>query len=112
MNERFLDVIDSLHPSFERLLEMEPVSTTTLPKGTPKSGVYLFTHAGSHLYVGRSNRLSNRIRNHGSDGSKHNVAAFAFKIARRATGKTKATYKTEGSRKDLVKQPEFAKAFL
>lgn len=111
MHPHFAEVVDSLHPSFTRLLEMLPVTTSTLPKDMPKSGIYLFTENGRHLYVGRSNRLRDRVRNHGSEGSKQNVAAFAFKIARRATGNTKATYKTEGSRKELMKQPEFVKAF-
>jgi len=111
MHPHFAEVVDSLHPSFTRLLQMLPVTTSTLPKDTPKSGIYLFTENGRHLYVGRSNRLRDRVRNHGSVGSKQNVAAFAFKIARRTTGNTKATYKTEGSRKELMKQPEFVKAF-
>ncbi len=111
MHPHFAEVVDSLHPSFTKLLEMSPVTTSTLPKDAPKSGVYLFTENGKHLYVGRSNRLPKRVRNHGSEGSKENVAAFAFKIARRTTGNIKATYKLEGSRKELMKQPKFIKAF-
>ena len=55
--------------------------------------------------------MRQRIRNHGVETAKDNVAAFAFRIAREATGNTKASYKPKGSRKDLVKQPEFARAF-
>ena len=111
MNERFAGVIESLHPSFEKLLHMAPVTTTTLPRGMPSSGVYLFTEGTHHLYVGRSNRMRSRIRRHGVATAKHNVAAFAFRIAREATGNTQASYKPEGSRKDLVQQPVFARAF-
>jgi len=111
MDKRFASVIESLHPSFEKLVHMEPVTTGTLPRHMPKSGVYLFTEGKRHLYVGRSNRLRSRIRRHGAVSAKHNVAAFAFRIAREATGKTQATYKPEGSRKSLVQQPAFARAF-
>jgi hypothetical protein len=111
MEERFATVIESLHPSFEKLLRMEPVATETLPRQLPTSGVYLFTEGAHHLYVGRSNRLRSRIRLHGAASAKHNVAAFAFRIAREATGNTRATYKPEGSRKSLVEQPAFARAF-
>jgi len=112
MNKRFAEVIESLHPSFEKLLDMEPVTTTTLLRGMPSSGVYLFTEGAHHLYVGRSNRLRSRVRRHGAETATHNVAAFAFRIAREATGNTQATYKPVGSRKDLVRQPAFARAFL
>lgn len=111
MHPHFAKVVDSLHPSFLNLLDMSPVTTTTLPKDTPESGIYLFTEDGVHLYVGRSNRLRDRVRRHGAMTSKHNVAAFAFKMARRATGLVKATYKTEGSRKELVRQPHFVNEF-
>lgn len=111
MNKGFAKVIESLHPSFEKLLNMEPVTTSTLPSGMPSSGVYLFKEGKDYLYVGRSNRLRSRIRRHGVENATHNVAAFAFRIAREATGNTKASYKPEGSRKDLVRQPVFARAF-
>ena len=111
MHPHFAEVVDSLHPSYRELLKMLPVTISTLPSNTPKSGIYLFTETSQHLYVGRSNRLRNRVRNHGAKGSTENVAAFAFKIARRSTGNVKATYKTDGSRKALMQQPEFVQAF-
>ena len=106
MNPHFREVIESLHPSFEKLLEQDAVTTATLPRGMPASGVYLFTESGQRLYVGRSNRLRSRIRRHGADPSKHNVAAFAFRIARMATDNVRASYKTDGSRSDLILQPK------
>jgi predicted GIY-YIG superfamily endonuclease len=112
MDERFLDLTRDLHASLERLLAMSPVTSVTPPVGMPRSGVYLFSRGSDHLYVGRSNRLRSRIRRHGAENSKHNVAAFAFKMARQSTGKTLASYKPAGSRKDLLKDPVFAKAFL
>lgn len=112
MNPRFLAVSSLLQPALERLLRAEAVSTSTLPKGMPRSGVYLFSEGDRHLYVGRSNRMRARIRRHGVEASRHNVAAFAFRLGREATGNTLATYKAEGSRRQLVQDPVFAKAFL
>lgn len=77
----------------------------------PKCGVYLFSENGTSMYVGRSNRMRQRVRNHGNPSATHRQAAFAIKLARHATGKLKATYKTEGSVPQLMTEPEFAAAF-
>ena len=100
-----------LQPDLERLLAAPAATTETLAKNVPTQGVYLFSEQERYLYVGRSNRLRARIRRHGAEASKQNVAAFAFRLAREATGKTVATYKTQGSRRDLVTDPLFARAF-
>ncbi len=73
---------------------------------------YLFSEAGRHLYVGRSNNFRNRLRQHSIDGAQHNQAVFAFRLARELTGKTEVSYKSEGSRSSLLADSDFAKAFL
>ena len=90
---------------------MSPVTTETLPRGMPKSGIYLFSEGNTYLYVGRSNRLRSRIKRHGVAASKHNVASFAFLMARKQTGRVTASYRADGSRAHLVKDPAFASAF-
>jgi hypothetical protein len=91
---------------------MEPAKNGKLPTDMPKEGVYLFSEGDRHLYVGRSNRLRGRYGGHCNPGATHNTAAFAFKLAREATGNTEATYKPgKGSRAGLMKDPEFAAAF-
>lgn len=77
----------------------------------PVRGVYLFSEGDVRLYVGRSNRMHERVRNHGRPSATHRQAAFAFKLAREATGKAKATYKPDGSRAHLMSDPVFAAAF-
>jgi hypothetical protein len=84
------------------------------PKATPRRGarpgdliaergVYLFTENGRHLYVGRSNRLFERYKNHWGPNKTEREAAFAFKLAREETGFVNASYKKgPGSRKDLM----------
>ena len=47
-------------------------------------GVYLFTEHDNHRYIGRANDLNNRFGQHVAASSRHNHAAFAFNIAKRA----------------------------
>lgn len=83
-----------------------------LPKVVPqKRGVYLFSEAGRHLYVGRTNRLRRRLAGHCRPSANHFTATFAFKLARESTGRLKAAYATKGSRADLLNDPAFATAF-
>jgi hypothetical protein len=111
LHESFVHVVESLQPSFEKLLAQSPIKPVKIPSGLPSAGIYLFTEAGCDLYVGRSNNLRRRMQSHGSAGATYKQAAFAFRLAREQTGKLKATYKTEGSRAHLMEDPEFALAF-
>ena len=111
MNPRFKQLVDQFDVSFQRLVLMEPVKVTSLPRDMPTSGVYLFSERDCHLYVGRSNRLRVRLQEHGRPSSTHNSAPFAFNIARRATGRMEATYDSKGSRASLESEPEFSETF-
>jgi len=111
MNEHFLEVIRSLEPSFQRLLAMAPVTPVTLPQSMPKSGIYLLSENDRHLYVGRTRDIRGRIARHSSPGATHRMAAFAFRLAREATGNLAATYKKQGSRADLMRNSSFRLAF-
>ena len=107
MHKVFREYIESLEPSFQRLMGMEPVSVANLPREIPQSGIYLFSEAGENLYVGRTNTIRKRLQNHCRPGSGHNSATFAFRLARQVTGMTQATYTVQGSRKELERDPEF-----
>ena len=109
MNEKFRQVVDSLHPKLDQLLAMAPSSATTLPPDVPVQGIYLFSERETHLYVGRSNSMKARLRNHWS--GTHKQAAFAFKLAREKTGFLNPTYQQTGSRDDLMTRPQFVTAF-
>ena len=111
LHPSFVHIVESLQPSFEKLIAQSPIKPVKLAPGLPSAGVYLFTEAGRHLYVGRSNNLRRRMQRHGSAGATYKQAAFAFRLAREQTGKLKATYKTEGSRAHLMEDPDFALAF-
>jgi hypothetical protein len=78
----------------------------------PERGVYLLSEGEHNLYVGRSNNIRKRIARHCKPGATHRMAAFAFRLAREATGHKKASYKKgEGSRAALMDDPLFVDAF-
>lgn len=80
MNPRFREAVESLHSAFERLIGCAPfVKGVTLPK----QGVYLFREDGKAIYVGRSNNIRSRLRQHINPSSRTNQAALATLISRR-----------------------------
>jgi len=112
MNSKFRRLIESLEPSFQKLITMEPVSAGSLPVGTPKAGIYLFSEGDSHLYVGRTNRMRRRLQQHCQPSAGHNAATFAFLLARKLTDNLKASYTEKNSRSALESDPKFKNAFL
>ena len=112
MNEDFKKVVESLDTVFRRLMTMIPVKTHDLSDDVPKAGVYLFSENRKPLYVGRSNRIKTRLQEHSRDSSTHNLAPFAFRIAREEMGKSKPSYVSNGSRAALERDPAFKDAFL
>lgn len=112
MHEAFRQYTETLHPAFEQLMRMNPVTISRLPKKPPAKCIYLFSEGDNHLYVGRTRKLRNRLRQHSIPGAQHNQAVFAFKLARETTGLTEASYTSKGSRRDLLSDPRFADAFV
>jgi hypothetical protein len=112
MEPAFLRYAESLHPAFEKLMAMPPVTIPTLPRDAPTSGIYLFSEKDRHLYVGRTRNMKKRFAQHSNPGSQHNQAVFAFRLAREATGRMIAAYSGEGRRAELVvNDAAFAAAF-
>jgi hypothetical protein len=112
MHKIFKEYVDSLEPSFQRLINMKPVTVATLPSDTPQAGIYLFSEAGENLYVVRTNTIRKRLQTHCRDGSGHNSATFAFRLARQITGMTQATYSVKGSRQELQRDLKFSPVFI
>lgn len=112
MNPIFREVVESLEPRFQQLMNSAPVKFDRLPAVMPERGIYLFSEEGDHLYVGRTNRLRNRLRGHCSASSTYHTAAFAFRITRHATGRLRASYRKEGSRAALMQDEDFAAKFV
>jgi len=111
MNARFARLIDALEPKYRRLLSMRPVKYDALPREMPARGIYLFSDGPFRLYVGRTNRLRQRLQNHCRPSGTHSTATLAFRIARYESGNFEATYTQAGSRAALLKDPKFARAF-
>lgn len=111
LHPKFAAVIESLHPSYERLMAMEPLKgVPPSKKTTPKSGIYLFSEGDRHLYVGRSNRIAERYRLHCGLSAKQNQASFAWKLMAEVVGH-KATYLRGEGRADMILLPHYADAF-
>jgi hypothetical protein len=113
LDPRFAALTETLHPSFERLLVAQAVTDGVFPQVPPKRGIYLFSERESHLYVGRSNNIRGRYALHCRPGATHHQAAFAFRLARKETGKIKTSYlQGPDSRKGLIADPVFLEAFI
>lgn len=111
MNDEFRQFVESLHPSFERLVSMAPVTAATIPSHAPSSCIYLFSEADRHLYTGRTRDLRQRMRQQSLPGSQHNQAALAFKLACETCGKVTARYVKGEGRAGLAADPDFAPVF-
>lgn len=111
MNKTFLKHIGQLDAKVDALVKAPAFPYADLPRGMPKCGVYLFSQAHEHLYVGRSRRIRSRLGNHCRQTARHNQASFAFLLARERTGKVTASYSTKGSRAELCEDPVFRAAF-
>ena len=103
MNLEFKTLVESLKPKYQTLIGMTPVKYGTLPRELPIRGIYLFSEGDHHLYVGRTNRMRERLRGHCVPSGTHCTATFACRIARKETGKTAASYSKVGSRAELLK---------
>jgi len=104
MDKKFQELTDDLHKKYEALISMKPVTVDTAPPDSPKGGVYLFTEDGQNMYAGRTQRrISDRLKDHVSVADD---CPFAWRLARERTGK-QATYKKQGSRAELLKDPDF-----
>ncbi len=103
MNEAFRLHVEALHPAYERLIAAKPFQFADLAKQLlPAKGIYLFTEGDRHLYVGRTNKLKQRLKQHCGDGALHNQASFAFLLALEICKTGKPTYRAETSRKVQV----------
>lgn len=106
MNAAFQKAVSGLPEKCRALLACAPMAVSALPS---QAGIYLLSEGDTHLYVGRTGNIRKRVNQH-TTGT-HNQAAFAFKLAREATGRVEASYTPEGSRDHLMQDAGFAQAF-
>ena len=111
MHEAFRVYVESLHPSFEKLMMMSPLKIDRLPRDLPEERISLFSEGEHPFSVGRPTKLRQRLRQHSIPSARQNQAGFAFKLACEVTGRTEASYKTKDSRDALCADPSFAEVF-
>ena len=76
----------------------------------PQSGIYVFYENGYPVYAGRTNRMKQRILEHGRRSSPHNSASFAFLLAVEQA-ETQGIDCENRNRNELGQDPEFAVLF-
>ena len=81
MTSTFWTTADAMKPLMDALTGSDEHSWHDYRKAPPK-GVYVLYERGKAIYVGRSNRLRARIREHGADSSDRYSATFAFRLLR------------------------------
>jgi hypothetical protein len=108
MDPEFAKLTESLMPLCEALRAMSP--SHNIPRKEKIKGVYLFSEGHKHLYVGRSNNIRRRFKEHVSPGSRINDAPFAVLLARESTGILPA-YSGKNVRMKLALNEAFATAF-
>lgn len=106
MNPVFEEFVKSLEKKYQELINSKSLMIDEIPK---KPGIYLFSENNKPLYVGRTKNLRRRRKDH--TNPIFTQAPFAFRLAREKTGNIKATYKTKGSREDLMSKKSFQKAY-
>lgn len=97
----FWEAIEKMQPLMKDLKRDEERSWADY-KEAPQEGVYVLYEGGKPIYVGRSNRMPERLREHGAESSDRYSASFAFKLLREAlknpegtAGKIEGTYREE-----------------
>ena len=112
MNRKFDSRVGKM-PGLLYELKQKPPLTRSELVGIPIMGVYVFYKEENPIYVGRSNRLKERIQEHGRPSAGHNSAPFAFNVAleeiRRIRQIPKDLTRAELARKSYFKEP-FKKA--
>lgn len=112
MDRKFQDLLSTLTPSLDRLRKTPPMEFRSPLPDLPRKGAYLFSEGSRHLYIGRSNNLRQRYRLHCHRGATDRQAAFAFRLAREATGRMTPSYRQgDDSRQGLMQDEKFQAAF-
>ncbi len=82
INGAFRALVDNL-PSLMSQLSNAQLRPWSDLGGLPQKGIYVFYEDNVAIYVGRTNRMRRRIKEHGQMSSGHNKAPFAFNIAKK-----------------------------
>ncbi|AMS29686.1 MAG TPA: hypothetical protein DIU09_03840 [Hyphomonadaceae bacterium] len=107
--QRFDDAVARMPKLFDELMSCDLLEMTAQKSWKNLPAVYVFYGSNkAPCHTGRTRNLQGRVRAHVANN--HNSASFAFKCARQALDK-KATYRPDGSRAELMKDPTFKAEF-
>ena len=81
MSVKFNQLVAKM-PELLKALKSQPFLTRDNLVGIPERGVYVFYENGEAIYVGRSNRLKQRLKEHSQISSDRYSATLAFRIAK------------------------------
>jgi len=111
MNERFKKLTDRMPLRLQSLLEQPPIAIDDIGiTQVPQKGVYVFFEDNRPIYVGRSDRLKKRLKEHSQRSSVHNSATLAFKIAKQNTSTLHKKEKKQ-TNEQLMKNRDFVEEF-
>ena len=83
MNERFKKVVAKMPLYLKSLLERPPITIDEIGiTDMPQKGVYVLFEDDKAIYVGRSNRMKERLKEHSQKSSDHYSATLAFRVAK------------------------------
>lgn len=109
MNEQFKEIIDQLPGLLERLVNSPPKPRSNLGS-LPQKGIYVFFENEHPIYVGRTNRMKDRIKEHGRPSSTNYSAPFAFNLAKKTA--VRKGIDVSKPRIELEKNSTFANLFF
>ena len=82
MTSPFWRTAQQMRPLMDKLASSEERPWSEY-REAPTKGVYVFYECARPIYVGRSNRVRARLREHGADSSGRHSATFALKLLRK-----------------------------
>lgn len=83
MKERFKDLASKMPMRLKSLLEQPPITIDDIGiTDMPQKGIYVFFEGNKPIYVGRSNRMKKRLKEHSQRSSDHYSATLAFRITK------------------------------
>lgn len=83
MKEKFKNITDKMPLLLQSLLKQPPIIIDDIGiTPVPQKGVYVFFEGDKPIYVGRSNRMKQRLKEHSQKGSDRYSATLAFRIAK------------------------------
>ena len=109
MNAKFEEIINQFSDLMHQL-EDSPLRQRNSLADIPNKGIYVFYENEEPIYVGRSNRMKDRIQEHGRKSSYHNSATFAFILAKEIANEQGIDIKIK--RKALESDSTFADIFF